>query len=67
MEIEVLLSCGHILVVPVESVIHLPRIGDQVRCAICETHRSINQVGQPYHVKKDLQHGDNQTSILGDQ
>jgi len=51
MEVEVLLSCGHILLIPVENIMELPRIGEKIRCAQCRQIGTVKRVGEPYRVK----------------
>ncbi len=67
LQVDCLLSCGKIIILPVESVLRLPTIGDVVRCSDCKREMSINQVGQPYRREvEQVEIGENQRSILGD-
>jgi len=51
MEIEVLLSCGHIMILTIESVLNIPQKGTEVRCSQCKQMGKIKRVGTPYRVK----------------
>lgn len=67
MQVELLLSCGHLIIVPVESVILVPVIGEQIKCARCQRTVGVNQVGIPYRVEHaQIPANKNQGRILGD-
>ena len=51
MQVDVLLSCGHILIVPIESVLQLPVVNTKIVCADCRTEQTIKKVGEPYRAE----------------
>ena len=50
MQVDILLSCGHIITIPVGSILELPVIGTIIRCAMCEESHTVSRVGQPYQI-----------------
>lgn len=50
MEVELLLDCGEIIVIPIENVISVPPIGSEVTCSLCGKKQNIKRVGIPYYV-----------------
>lgn len=47
-QIDLLLTCGHINVEPIEAVIFAPRPGDERICNQCGKKGQIQKVGQAY-------------------
>lgn len=67
MEVELLLSCGDIVIVPIESVLLLPKAGQKIVCAKCKTEMEIVKVGVPYRVERvGFQSDESQKSLFGE-
>ena len=67
MQVDILLSCGDILAIPVESVLLLPKVGESIKCKFCNANHSIIQIGTPYrseHIAKN--ENPDQKSMLGE-
>jgi len=52
MQVDILLSCGHIITIPIGSILELPTVGSLIRCARCQEGHTVSMVGIPYSVEK---------------
>lgn len=50
LQVDIMLACTHIICIPVESIILVPNIGDEVHCAKCHANHKVTKVGTPYKV-----------------
>jgi len=49
-QVDVLLSCGNIISIIIESVLKKPKIGDKIVCAFCRAESEVIKVGTPYRI-----------------
>lgn len=67
MQVDILLDCGHILSVPIESVLLVPQVGASIRCTQCHTNQKVSKVGTPYRVERiNVNNDKSQRSMMGD-
>lgn len=50
-QVDILLTCRHIITIPVEDVRDLPMHGTPVRCSRCKTRVKVKAVGVPYNAE----------------
>ena len=55
--VDILLSCGHIQIVELNSPFDTPQLGDTHSCTYCthkrKKHYAVQNVGIPWHEKKE--------------
>lgn len=65
MQVDLFLTCGCRITVPVESVLVLPKIGEEIKCKIHQKVAIVERVGTPYRIEHiDTSNDDNQQSLL---
>lgn len=51
-KVNVIVSCYHVNILEIESVILIPRAGDKIKCQVCGKEVEILRVGKPYEENK---------------
>ena len=62
MQVELLLSCGDIIAIPLESILEIPATGTEIKCALHRKTVTVKRVGKPYRVQngEEIIHHDKQ-------
>jgi len=53
LRVDLLLTCNHIVSIPIESVLAIPALETELVCATCHEKARILKAGNPYHVALD--------------